>query len=122
MGVGDHIRRRRRTLGLSLEDVSHASGLSTNCLSELERGLRDPRLSTLMAVAKALGVTPGDLLEQDTTEASPEASRVAMLFDKLSDEGEQEAVVRILESFVGQRDSRSSVAKRRSGRRKKRTA
>lgn len=122
MGVGDHIRRRRRALGLSLEDVSHASGLSTNGLSELERGLRDPRLSTLLAVAKALGVTPGYLLEQNATEASPEASRVAMLFDKLSDEGDQDAVVRILESFVGQAESRSSVTKRRSGRRKKRTA
>jgi len=118
MGVGDHIRRRRRALGLSLEEVSHASGLSTNALSELERGLRDPRLSTLVAVSKALGVTTSNLLEQNTMEPSPEASRVAMLFDKLSDERDQDAVVRILESFVGQTESRSSATKR-SGRRKK---
>lgn len=44
------------------EDLANAAGLSLMTVSRLERGEHDPKLSTLEKLANALGVTVGDLL------------------------------------------------------------
>lgn len=62
MRIGREIRRRREGLGWTLEDLSHRSGLSARYISNVENDRRDPSLSTIVAVAKALGAEPGELL------------------------------------------------------------
>ena len=58
-----NVRRRRAELGLSQEDLGHACGLHRTEISLLERGERDPRVSTVVRLARALGVRAGDLLD-----------------------------------------------------------
>jgi transcriptional regulator with XRE-family HTH domain len=60
--IGREIRRRRQAIGWTLEDLAHRSGLSPRYISTLENDKRDPSLSTIEAVAKALGAEPGELL------------------------------------------------------------
>lgn len=48
--------------GLTQEAAARAAGLSRAAYRNLEAGLSEPRASTLVAVAKALGVSPADLL------------------------------------------------------------
>jgi len=62
MTLGSEVRRRRLALGLTLDDLSERSRLSPHYLSTLENDRRDPHVSTLLAVAKALRVDPADLL------------------------------------------------------------
>ena len=57
-----NLRRERRRVGLSQEALAAASGLHRTEVSLLERGGRDPRLSTVVRVADALGVPPPALL------------------------------------------------------------
>ncbi len=53
-------RSRQR---LSQTQVSGRSGIHTSEVSRIERGLRDPRLSTIVRLARALEVAPARLLD-----------------------------------------------------------
>ena len=57
------LRVHRVRAELSQERLGFRAGLHRTEISLLERGERDPRLSTVVRVARALGVTPGDLLD-----------------------------------------------------------
>lgn len=70
--IGRRIRERRKQLGLSLEDFSRLSGSSVPTLSHIERGQRDVKLSTLVALCAALRTDLPSLLGDDRQEeASP---------------------------------------------------
>lgn len=54
--IGAALRNRRKGLGLSLEDLSRLSGSTVPTLSNIERGTRDVKLSTLVSLAAALRI------------------------------------------------------------------
>jgi transcriptional regulator with XRE-family HTH domain len=60
----ENIARVRCEKHLSQSEVSRRSGVHVTEVSRIERGLRDPQLSTLIRLARALEVEPGWLLEQ----------------------------------------------------------
>jgi transcriptional regulator with XRE-family HTH domain len=47
---------------MTQEEVAQHSGVHPTEVSRIEAGKRDPRASTVMRLAKAVGVPPGDLL------------------------------------------------------------
>lgn len=47
---------------MSVEELAARAGVAKGNLSEIERGLRDPRYTTLLAVAGGLGLTLAQLL------------------------------------------------------------
>jgi transcriptional regulator with XRE-family HTH domain len=61
--AGRNVQRLRRAAGLSLADLAAAAGVSKTTLHGLEQGEGNPTLSTLWALASALGVPLGALLE-----------------------------------------------------------
>jgi len=62
MPIGDRIRELRKAKGMSQMALARASGLSLSIVTQLEQGLTsDPRLSTLKALAGALGCTLDEL-------------------------------------------------------------
>ncbi|MGI9021545.1 MAG: helix-turn-helix domain-containing protein [Solirubrobacterales bacterium] len=61
---GTNVRRLRRDQGLTQEALAHASELHPTEVSRLERGVREPRLGTIVRVAHALGVRPAQLLDK----------------------------------------------------------
>jgi transcriptional regulator with XRE-family HTH domain len=60
--LGQQIRDRRKELELTLSEVAQATGLSVGFLSQLERNLTAPSLSSLTVVAKVLKTSVGDLV------------------------------------------------------------
>jgi transcriptional regulator with XRE-family HTH domain len=56
------LRRARVERGLSQEALGDAAGLHRTEISLLERALREPRLTTIVRLARALGVKPAELL------------------------------------------------------------
>lgn len=52
--IGGRLRERRKSLGLSLGDLSRLSGSTVPTLSNIERGKRDVKLSTLVSLTSAL--------------------------------------------------------------------
>lgn len=57
-----NMRETRTARGLSQEALGFACGLHRTEISLLERAGRDPRLATIVRIARALEVSPADLL------------------------------------------------------------
>jgi transcriptional regulator with XRE-family HTH domain len=65
--VGGNVRRHRRAAGMSLAELAAAAGLAKSTLHALELGDGNPTLSTLWALATALEIPLGDLLDSRPT-------------------------------------------------------
>lgn len=63
--VGRNLSRIRREKGLTQEQLSERSGLSQQYISGLERGGRNPTITTLFEIASALEVSHVDLVLPD---------------------------------------------------------
>jgi transcriptional regulator with XRE-family HTH domain len=61
--VAGAIRQHRERAGCSLSELAAAAGVAKSTLSQLEAGNANPSIETLWAVAKALGVPFGQLIE-----------------------------------------------------------
>ena len=59
--VGRSIRRARRKLNISQEELSFRSGLHRTYVSDVERGARNLSFASLLAIAEGLGVAVSDL-------------------------------------------------------------
>lgn len=60
---GDNLKRQRKLADMSQDDVSWRASLHRTEVSQLERGLRVPRIDTVAKLAGALEVDPGELFE-----------------------------------------------------------
>lgn len=69
---GQRVRTQRNNLGLSQEAAAVACGVHWTYLSQVERGLRSPRLENLLKLAHGLGTTPGALANGLHTHADPQ--------------------------------------------------
>lgn len=61
---GKVLRKLRTTIGISQEQLGFECGLDRTFISLLERGLRQPTLSTLFLVADKLQVTPSAMIQR----------------------------------------------------------
>ena len=77
--IGDIVRRRRDLARMTLEELAERAQLTPNYVGSVERGRRDPSLSTVVALAKGLNVRPQDLFPP--VELSPAVLEAAALFD-----------------------------------------
>jgi len=59
---GEVLRKARRERGLSQEDLGFESGYHRTYISLLERGLKSPSLQTIYELARALDLSPSELL------------------------------------------------------------
>ena len=60
---GENLMIYRRRADLSQEELGFRASLHRTEIGELERGVRVPRIDTLVKLAGALSVPPGDLLK-----------------------------------------------------------
>jgi transcriptional regulator with XRE-family HTH domain len=62
--LGARLRGRRQELGLTLKDVADGAGLSVGFISQIERGITIPSLTSLINVCRVLKSQVGDFLAQ----------------------------------------------------------
>jgi transcriptional regulator with XRE-family HTH domain len=62
--VGLNLQRLRREKGLSQEELADLASIHQTYLSGVERGKRNPTITVLQRIAKALGVDIQDLVQQ----------------------------------------------------------
>lgn len=62
--IGEKIRRRRITLGLTQEELAARVELSKGFISQLERDLTSPSIATLTDILEALGLTLADFFSE----------------------------------------------------------
>lgn len=66
--VGPVVRRMRRGAGMTLAQLSHATGLSQSFLSQFERGKSEASISSLRLITDALGMNMNDVFEISSSE------------------------------------------------------
>ena len=112
--LGAFIRAQRQLADLSLREMAALTRISNAYLSQVERGLHQPSLTVLRAIADALGLSteqllvkagwtrpePGEAAAGGPTEpaASPEESIRA---DPRLTDAQREALLGVYRSFVG---------------------
>ena len=106
--LGALLRAQRRAAELSLRELSERTNVSNAYLSQLERGLHEPSLGVLTAIASALGVPLGSLLtragmldgDDDDGEANVRETEAAILRDPELSEPQRLALLSVYRSFV----------------------
>lgn len=69
IGLGARLRRRRRECGLTLKEVAAGAGLSVGFISQIERGLAAPSISSLASVARVLDADVSEFFTQPKGDA-----------------------------------------------------
>ena len=103
--LGEFIKSQRRIADLSQRELARLADLSDAYLSQLERGLHEPSVRVLKAIAAALNVSAESLLVQAGvlgTEAEDEPVTVeqAVNADPRLTEDQRAALINVYRSFV----------------------
>ena len=61
---GAYLRAQRKLANLSLRQLADSAKISNPYLSQLERGMHEPSIRVIRALAQALNVSPEELLER----------------------------------------------------------
>jgi transcriptional regulator with XRE-family HTH domain len=106
--LGEYIRLQRQMADLSLRRLAEMTHVSNAYLSQIERGLHQPSLKVLRAIAQALNMSADTLLLQaglidsatKTEEsAKPTDTETAIVNDPDLTSEEREALLRVYRSF-----------------------
>src|SRR3954466_10542654 len=106
--LGEYIRLQRQMADLSLRGMADLTKVSNAYLSQIERGLHQPSLRVLQAIAEALNIPPDTLLAEagvmsgagDHSPAPRAGTGAATRSDPDLRREEREALLRIYRSFV----------------------
>ena len=60
--LGERLKQFRLKRGLSQAGLAKKSGMNTNAVAKIERGVSEPTLATVKKLSEALGVKASDLL------------------------------------------------------------
>ncbi len=59
--IGDQVRALREEQGLTMTELAEKANVTIAAVSYIERNLRSPSSDTIEKIARALGVSPGEL-------------------------------------------------------------
>jgi transcriptional regulator with XRE-family HTH domain len=111
--LGSFIRTQRKLADLSLRELAEMTEVSNPYLSQLERGLHQPSVRVLKAIATALNLSAETLLvqaglldeageEADATRSSVES---AIRTDPILSDDQKEALINVYRAMAGDRRS-----------------
>lgn len=109
--LGHFIRAQRKLANLSLRELAEAANVSNAYLSQIERGLHEPSVRVLKAVARALNLSADTLLVQagllETVAEEEEIGRSGLvesviLADPRLSQSQKDALIGVYRSYVAQ--------------------
>jgi len=81
--VIDRIRETRIRQGLSQMTLAEKADISQSFLASLEAGKKQPSVTTVLKLAKALGVNAGDFFPRDSTDRANIKEEIIALLKQL---------------------------------------
>jgi transcriptional regulator with XRE-family HTH domain len=104
--LGELIRRQRQQAELTLRDLAERANVSNPYLSQIERGLHEPSVRVLKAIAGALNLSAESLLiqagvlEGTETDRGPVTVEDAVKADVRLTDDQRSALMSVYRSFV----------------------
>jgi transcriptional regulator with XRE-family HTH domain len=105
--LGEFIRSQRRLANLSLRELADRTHVSNPYLSQIERGLHEPSVRVLKAIADALNVSAETLLAQaglledvDDDDAESGSTEAAIKRDADLTDEQKTALLAVYRSYV----------------------
>ncbi len=119
--LGELIRKQRQQAELTLRDLAERANVSNPYLSQIERGLHEPSVRVLKAIAGALNLSAESLLIQagvleghdPDAPAAPVTVEDAVNADKRLNADQRAALMSVYRSFV-EDDGPTKPARKRS--------
>lgn len=62
--LAEKVKNHRKSAGKSMTLLANEIGLSKSILSDLEKGFKDPQLSTLWRIAEGLGLSLSEMIAE----------------------------------------------------------
>lgn len=75
---GGVLQRQRAKVGITQEELAYRADVDRTFVSRLERGIRQPTITTLIGLGEALGISATDLVRETEAEyqrAKPRKTR-----------------------------------------------
>ncbi|MBQ3155642.1 MAG: helix-turn-helix transcriptional regulator [Clostridia bacterium] len=97
--IGDKFYQIRRQYGKTQLEVATDAGLSDRTYSELERGIADVRISTVLKACDALHVTPNEIFMKDNECNSAREEDILARLQACNPQ-QKETALRILDAYL----------------------
>jgi transcriptional regulator with XRE-family HTH domain len=107
---GAFVRTQRQLAKLSLREMAELAMVSNPYLSQIERGLHEPSIRVIKAIARALDIPAETLLAQvglvgednGTGGRMPGATELAISADPYLSDGQRQALLAVYRSYVAE--------------------
>ena len=106
---GGFVRTQRQLAKLSLRELAELARVSNPYLSQIERGLHEPSIRVIQAIAKALDISTETMLAQvglvgdgDSEGRVHGATEAAISADPYLTDGQREALLAVYRSYVAE--------------------
>jgi transcriptional regulator with XRE-family HTH domain len=111
-GFGARLKTLREAAGLSQADLAGRAGMHRFGVAKIEQGLREPGWLTVLALARALGVSVAAFeAAPDVLPPKPQAPRLALLEGR---EVSEEDLAALFECLAGRKPDRGEKARARA--------
>src|SRR5687768_4657909 len=110
---GSFVRTQRQLAKLSLRELAELATVSNPYLSQIERGLHEPSIRVIKAIANALDISTETLLAQVGLVGDADEGRIhgateaAISGDPYLTDGQKEALLAVYRSYVA--ESRNTI-------------
>lgn len=102
-GIGEKIQKYREAAGLSQERLAETVGLSSNFISYIERGVKQPSLENFIKIANAINVS-ADLLLSDILVANAQKEQTADYMSRIEKlpPKDRQRILAVLETLLSE--------------------
>jgi len=111
--LGDYLREQRLSARMSLRQLADLAGVSNPYLSQIERGLHEPSVRVLKAIASALDMSAETLLAQaglledddpaDQSNVAGSDTETAIRQDPRLNDDQKEALLAVYRGFLAKK-------------------
>ena len=97
--VGNKLLTIRKRMGMTQAEVAEAAGLSDRTYADIERGLVNMRIETILRICNVLHITPDEVLIEEPQDI---LFKQAELFDRLNacNPRDKETALRLLSVYL----------------------
>ena len=104
--LGGYIRAQREFHQLSQRQLASLTDLSDTYMSQLERGMHEPSIRVLRALARGLSIDPDDLIRRAaglTDDDEAPSTEAAIQADPRLSDAQKQALLGVINGFLAER-------------------